>query len=140
MGRLPKSATSAAVTPAFEADLCQLTLSLELACPDPSPATPVSDSDNVPNIEQRIESMRRVASAGYPVRAVMMPVIPMEGWPEIYPAFTRHLVEAVPLQRLTIGGICSYKAARWLRIESWGHKILSRGTSIIALPRCFGLS
>jgi len=34
--------------------------------------------ENVPHIEDRIEAMRRVSQAGYPVRAVMMPVIPIE--------------------------------------------------------------
>ena len=70
--------------------------------------------ENVPGIEIRLETMRRAAAAGYPVRAVMMPIIPIEGWRKIYAAFTRRLIETVPLQRLTIGGICSYKAARSL--------------------------
>src|SRR4030042_572295 len=70
--------------------------------------------ENVPGIEERLEAMRRAASAGYPVRAVMMPIIPVSGWQEIYNAFTRHLIGTVPLKRLTLGGICSYKAARHL--------------------------
>ncbi|MBI4595998.1 MAG: hypothetical protein HY730_06420 [Candidatus Tectomicrobia bacterium] len=64
--------------------------------------------------------MRRVALAGYPIRAVMMPVIPVEGWQDIYSAFIRHLIETVPLRRLTIGGICSYKAARVLMESKLG--------------------
>jgi spore photoproduct lyase len=75
---------------------------------------------NVPGIEKRLEAMRCAAAAGYPVRAVMMPTIPINGWREIYNAFTRHLVETVPLQRLTIGGICSYKAARSLMEKKSG--------------------
>jgi spore photoproduct lyase len=70
--------------------------------------------ENVPRVKDRVEAMQRAASAGYPVRAVMMPVIPVEGWREIYADFTRYLLKSVPLQRLTIGGICSYKAARAL--------------------------
>jgi spore photoproduct lyase len=70
--------------------------------------------ENVPDIEKRLEAMRSAAKAGYPVRAVMMPIIPVDGWQDIYAAFTRHLVETIPLQRLTIGGICSYTAARQL--------------------------
>ena len=70
--------------------------------------------ENVPCIEERWEAMRGAAKAGYPIRAVMMPIIPVEGWQDIYAAFTRHLIETVPLQWLTIGGICSYKSARWL--------------------------
>jgi spore photoproduct lyase len=76
--------------------------------------------ENVPGIEKRLEAMRHAAAAGYPVRAIMMPIIPIEGWREIYAAFTRRLIETVPLQRLTIGGICSYKAARSLMEKKSG--------------------
>ncbi len=76
--------------------------------------------ENVPAVEARLEAMHRAASAGYPVRAVMMPIIPIEGWQEAYADFTRHLVETVPLQRLTLGGICSYKAARQLMERKLG--------------------
>lgn len=76
--------------------------------------------ENVPAIKERLEAMRRVALAGYPVRAVMMPIIPVEGWLDIYAAFTQRLVETIPLERLTLGGICSYKAARWLMESKLG--------------------
>ncbi len=81
---------------------------------------------NVPAIEDRLEAMRRAASSGYPVRAVMMPIIPIEGWQDIYSAFTQRLLGAVPLQRLTLGGICSYKAARALMESKLGsHNVIS---------------
>jgi DNA repair photolyase len=76
--------------------------------------------ENVPPTEERLETMRRAASAGYPVRAVMMPIIPIEGWQEAYAAFTQRLMQTVPLQRLTLGGICSYKAARLLMERKLG--------------------
>jgi spore photoproduct lyase len=76
--------------------------------------------ENVPAIQERLEAMRRAAIAGYPVRAVIMPIIPIKEWQDVYAAFTRHLVETVPLQRLTIGGICSYKAARVLMERKLG--------------------
>jgi spore photoproduct lyase len=78
--------------------------------------------ENVPGVEGRVESMRKVASAGYPVRAVMMPVIPVEGWLKIYTEFTQYLLDSVPLQRLTLGGICSYKAARALMESKLGSR------------------
>jgi spore photoproduct lyase len=82
--------------------------------------------ENVPGIEERLEAMRCAAKAGYPVRAVMMPIIPIEGWQEIYNTFTRNLIEMVPLQRLTIGGICSYNAARRLmEIKTGLHNAVS---------------
>jgi spore photoproduct lyase len=76
--------------------------------------------ENVPSVEARIESMRKVASAGYPVRVVMMPIIPVERWQRMYVDFTRYLLKSVPVQRLTISGICSYKAARALMESKLG--------------------
>jgi spore photoproduct lyase len=76
--------------------------------------------ENVPTINERLEAMHRASLAGYPVRAVMMPIIPIEGWQEAYETFTRRLVKTVPIQRLTLGGICSYKAARQLMERKLG--------------------
>jgi len=78
--------------------------------------------ENVPNIEARLEAMYQAASLGYPVRAVMMPIIPIDGWQEVYANFTRHLITTIPLQRLTLGGVCSYKAARFLMERKLGGK------------------
>ena len=76
--------------------------------------------ENVPSMDKRLEAMRRVASAGYPVRAVMMPIIPVEGWQEIYTAFTERLIEDVRIQRLTLGGVCIYRGARKLMERKMG--------------------
>jgi spore photoproduct lyase len=76
--------------------------------------------ENTPEVYARLEAMKRVASVGYPVRAVMMPVIPVDGWREIYTGFTRFLLKSVPVQRLTIGGICIYQGARNLMEKKMG--------------------
>jgi spore photoproduct lyase len=76
--------------------------------------------ENVPSMDERLEAMRRVASAGYPIRAVMMPIIPVDGWENMYTTFTRCLLEAVPIQRLTLGGICIYRGARKLMEQKLG--------------------
>lgn len=76
---------------------------------------------NVPSVEERFEAMRRVAECGYPVRAVMMPIIPIENWEDIYIAFTKKLLQTVPIQRLTLGGICIYRGARQLMEEKMGR-------------------
>lgn len=76
--------------------------------------------DNVPPITERLEAMRRVAERGYPVRAVMMPIISIEGWQDFYVKFTQHRLETVPIQRLTLGGICSYQGARQLMERKMG--------------------
>ena len=77
--------------------------------------------ENVPSIEERLKAMQQVAESGYPVRAVMMPIIPIKGWEDIYGAFTKSLLEAVPIQRLTLGGICIYRGARKLMEEKMGR-------------------
>jgi len=70
--------------------------------------------ENVPSIERRMEAMKKCAAAGYPVRAVIMPVIPVDNWETLYSRFVKSLVEEIPLERLTVGGICIYKNARRL--------------------------
>jgi spore photoproduct lyase len=76
--------------------------------------------ENVPSMDERLEAMRRVASAGYPARVVMMPIIPVDGWQNMYTTFTRRLLETIPIQRLTIGGICTYRGARKLMEQKIG--------------------
>ncbi len=66
---------------------------------------------HTPAVTQRIEAMKRAAAAGYPVRAVLMPIIPVDGWVGRYAEFLESLVRDVPLERLTIGAICSYPFA-----------------------------
>ena len=76
--------------------------------------------ENVPSMEKHLEAMQRVTSAGYPIRAVMMPIILVEGWQDIYTKFTRRLLKEVPIQRLTLGGICIYRGARKLMEQKIG--------------------
>ncbi|MBN1643650.1 MAG: hypothetical protein JW856_02360 [Dehalococcoidales bacterium] len=76
--------------------------------------------ENTPSVNQRLIAMRRVSERGYPVRAIMMPVIPIDDWRSLYSTFTRRLLETVPIQRLTIGGICIYRSARDLMEKKMG--------------------
>jgi spore photoproduct lyase len=91
--------------------------------------------ENVPGMDGRLEAMRRVASAGYPVRAVMMPIIPVEGWQGMYAAFTRRLLKTVPVQRLTLGGICIYRGARKLMEQKIGSNNLVSNSIEAVSPR-----
>jgi len=75
---------------------------------------------NVPPIEARIAAMRAVAQAGYPIRAVIMPLIPVPGWQGKYEEFLRGLLARAPIERLTLGGICSYANARSLMEHKLG--------------------
>jgi len=73
---------------------------------------------NVPSVERRIAAMKRCAERGYPVRAVIMPVIAHGDWVRLYSDFLQDLLSRVNVQRLTLGGICIYKHARLL-MEGW---------------------
>jgi spore photoproduct lyase len=66
---------------------------------------------NAPPVESRIAAMRKCAAAGYPVRAVIMPAVPLPDWEIIYARFLASLLEQVHLQRITLGGLCSYPTA-----------------------------
>lgn len=75
---------------------------------------------NTPSLEQRLEAMKRCAQHGYPLRVVVMPVIPIAHWQNVYSDFIDHLLQDVPIERLTIGGICSYGKALWLMEQKNG--------------------
>jgi spore photoproduct lyase len=75
---------------------------------------------NVPSPNERIAAMRKCADAGYPLRAVIMPIVPIEGWQNIYTSFLKNLLESVPLDRITLGQICSYSGALQLTERKLG--------------------
>lgn len=64
--------------------------------------------------------MRKCADVGYPLRAVIMPIIPVEGWQNIYTRFLEYLLKTVPLMRITLGQICSYSGALQLTKQKLG--------------------
>ncbi len=70
--------------------------------------------ENAPAVDDRLNAMKLCAQKGYPVRVVIMPVIPVDNWRDIYVEFIRKILSEVPIQRLTLGGICIYKNARRL--------------------------
>jgi len=89
---------------------------------------------NVPPPNERIAAMRRCADAGYPLRAVIMPIIPVEGWQKIYTSFLKNLLKSVPLERVTLGQICSYSGALQLTERKLGKdnpisRMLEKGKS-----------
>ncbi len=66
---------------------------------------------NTPPVTERIAAMRRCSERGYPVRAVVMPIVPVPYWREIYRPFLGDLLKTVQISRLTLGSICSYPEA-----------------------------
>jgi spore photoproduct lyase len=75
---------------------------------------------NTPALEERICAMEACAGAGYPVRAVVMPIIPLPEWETIYSDFLSHLLGRVRLARITLGSICSYPQAMRLTEQKLG--------------------
>ena len=87
---------------------------------------------NVPPVEERIEAIQKCANAGYPIRAIVMPIIPVDGWQAVYRRFVEDLLARVPLQRITLGGICSFPTA--LRLTEL--KLTRRNPISLRLDRC----
>jgi spore photoproduct lyase len=89
---------------------------------------------NTPSPEERIAAMRKCAKAGYPLRAVIMPVIPVKGWQNVYTSFLKNLLESVSFDRITLGQICSYSGALQLTERKLGRdnpisRMLEKGKS-----------
>jgi len=84
------------------------------------PEVAESYESNVPTVEARIVAMERCAERGYPVRALIRPVITHEKWRNSYIDFVEHLVPRVPLQRLGFGGIYSNGRVAYLTRRELG--------------------
>ena len=77
---------------------------------------------NLPSPDERLTAMQKCADAGYPLRAVIMPIIPIESWQKIYVNFIDSFLTSVPLERITLGQICSYPGALKLTEQKLGKK------------------
>lgn len=66
---------------------------------------------DTPSVEARLRAMKKCAAAGYPVRAVLMPIIPVDGWERLHSDFVDRLLDEIPIERLTLGGTCIYPNA-----------------------------
>ncbi|MBM3472951.1 MAG: hypothetical protein FJX75_06780 [Armatimonadetes bacterium] len=64
-----------------------------------------------PSLEERLVAARRAAEAGYEVRFIFMPMIPVEGWREAHAEAVAKALRAVRPSRITLGGICMYRSA-----------------------------
>jgi len=75
---------------------------------------------NVPSVSSRVIAMKKCSEAGFPIRAVAMPIMPIEDWRAIYSRFLTHLLSSVKLERITLGQICSYSTALQLTNQKLG--------------------
>ncbi|OHB71814.1 MAG: hypothetical protein A2V70_01330 [Planctomycetes bacterium RBG_13_63_9] len=76
---------------------------------------------NTPSLDERIHAMEACARVGYPVRAVVMPIIPLPEWESIYGEFLSGVLGRVRLSRITLGSICSYPQAMCLTEQKLGR-------------------
>ena len=76
---------------------------------------------NTPPLEARLQAMEACSEAGYPVRAVVMPILPVPDWESVYDQFLRNVLRRVRLSRLTLGSICSYPQAVRLTEQKLGR-------------------
>ncbi len=87
-----------------------------------NPASVCSEFEaNSPALAGRIKAMKKCAATGYPIRAVVMPIIPVERWEQVYADFLSELLENVQLERITLGCICSYPTALGLMKAKLGR-------------------
>jgi spore photoproduct lyase len=64
-----------------------------------------------PSLDERLQAARRAANAGYEVRLIFMPMVPVAGWRDAYEEAVRKALRAVRPSRVTVGGICMYRSA-----------------------------
>ncbi len=91
---------------------------------------------NTTPVEQRLEAMCKCADAGYPVRAVIMPILPVPGWRPLYEAFIDDLLTRVRPERITLGGVCIYSSAQELMERKLGTANLISGALEGGGQRC----
>jgi DNA repair photolyase len=85
-----------------------------------------------PPVEARIEAMRQCAEAGYPARVMLMPIVPIPDWQRHYDELLEQLLTRVPVDRITLGGVCSYGPARQIMETKLGKdNVISRSLTVL---------
>ncbi len=56
-----------------------------------------------PSFERRLEAARKIQMAGYPLRIRLDPIVPVEGWQEMYAETIKRIFEVVSPERITLG-------------------------------------
>jgi spore photoproduct lyase len=88
-----------------------------------------------PPVEDRIRTIKRCAEAGYPVRIMLMPIIPILDWQRHYDEMLEQLLTQVRLDRITLGSICSYGPALQIMEAKLGKdNLISRSLTVIDNP------
>ncbi|MBM4034934.1 MAG: hypothetical protein FJ291_24590 [Planctomycetes bacterium] len=64
-----------------------------------------------PPLARRLDAARRCQKAGYPIRFIIMPILPIADWRRRYAQLVEALFASCRPGRITLGGICSYGTA-----------------------------
>jgi DNA repair photolyase len=85
-----------------------------------------------PPIEDRITAIKRCADVGYSVRIMLMPIIPIPDWQRHYDELLEQLLTQVKVDRITLGGICSYGPALQIMEAKLGKEnLISRSLTVL---------
>ncbi|NQT53727.1 hypothetical protein HQ576_16840 [bacterium] len=88
-----------------------------------------------PSLARRLEAACRCADAGYPVRFLIMPILPVENWRNHYRALIETIFDTVHPQRITLGSICSYPGALRITERTLGKdNVISRNIARDSSP------
>lgn len=99
------------------------------------PAVRQEYEGTTPPVEDRIRAMRQCAEVGFPVRIMLMPIIPIPEWQRHYNELLTQVLSQVALDRITIGGICSYRPALQIMEAKLGRdNLISRSLTVFDNP------
>jgi len=73
-----------------------------------------------PSLARRLDAARRCQEAGYPIRFIIMPILPVDDWKVHYAELVERIFATAVPQRITLGGICSYRGALALTRRALG--------------------
>ena len=83
-----------------------------------------------PSLARRLDAARRCQQAGYPIRFIIMPILPVASWRQHYAELVEAIFAVARPQRITLGGICSYGTALRLTAAALGRdNIIARSIS-----------
>ncbi|MGD0658969.1 MAG: spore photoproduct lyase family protein [Syntrophorhabdales bacterium] len=68
-----------------------------------APAVSRQFEKGAPSFQRRLEAARKVQEAGYDVRIRLDPIVPVDGWQEIYADAIRDIYAAIEPERVTLG-------------------------------------
>lgn len=88
-----------------------------------------------PSLARRLQAARECQEAGYHIRFIIMPILPVPHWRRHYSELIEAIFAAAPPQRVTLGGICSYPTALRLTWQALGRdNVITRNISAAPSP------